>query len=245
MLNTAQTAPKEEQAYEFTPKMQHAIEKAIEPLNANIPFDVFVQYLIAATQAREAVKFEFTRNLSRALDYFIDFGTQHDIARESLSYLTFDDFMNLKNGNLDINNIYDLIEMRKNDYRVTQLIELPQLIFSEQNFYCFERSATQPNFITNLQIEADVVALTDTNFQDIANSIVMIPQADPGYDWLFGHNIAGLITKYGGANSHMAIRAAEMGLPAVIGAGDQLFEQVMAAKRVQLNCAQQLIRCIR
>ena len=24
-----------------------------------------------------------------------------------------------------------------------------------------------------------------------------IPQADPGYDWLFGHGIVGLITKYG------------------------------------------------
>ena len=34
---------------------------------------------------------------------------------------------------------------------------------------------------------------------DFFGKIVLIPQADPGYDWLFGHKIAGLITKYGAA----------------------------------------------
>ena len=37
----------------------------------------------------------------------------------------------------------------------------------------------------------------------------------------FFHKIKGLITKYGGANSHMAIRAAEIGLPSVIGVGEK------------------------
>ena len=44
----------------------------------------------------------------------------------------------------------------------------------------------------------------------------MIENADPGFDWIFGSKILGLITKYGGVNSHMAIRCAELEIPAGI-----------------------------
>lgn len=71
----------------------------------------------------------------------------------------------------------------------------------------------------------------------LANAIVAIPSADPGFDWLFSHPIAGLITAYGGANSHMAIRAGELGLPAVIGTGEFLFEKWSRARRLAIDCA--------
>ena len=53
--------------------------------------------------------------------------------------------------------------------------------------------------------------------------IVCVKSTDPGYYYLFTKNIAGLITCYGGANSHMAIRCAELGIPAVIGCGENSF----------------------
>ena len=73
---------------------------------------------------------------------------------------------------------------------------------------------------------------------------MIISQADPGYDWLFSHNIAGLITQYGGANSHMAIRSAEIGLPAAIGVGEKLYEEISQASRLELDCLGQRIRVI-
>ena len=54
----------------------------------------------------------------------------------------------------------------------------------------------------------------------------------------------GLITKYGGANSHMAIRAAEMNLPAAIGVGEKLYERLTNTNRIQLDCINQLIRIL-
>ena len=69
----------------------------------------------------------------------------------------------------------------------------------------------------------------------------MIPSADPGYDWIFSRNIAGFITSYGGANSHMAIRAGELNIPAVIGTGETLFAQLSKAKIVHLDCANQKV----
>jgi phosphoenolpyruvate-protein kinase (PTS system EI component) len=67
--------------------------------------------------------------------------------------------------------------------------------------------------------------------------VVLIERADPGYDWIFLSPIAGLVTKYGGSNSHMAIRCAELGVPAAIGCGEQVFEQLCNAQSVLLDCA--------
>ena len=75
--------------------------------------------------------------------------------------------------------------------------------------------------------------------------IALIPQADPGYDWLFGQGIAGLITMYGGANSHMAIRSAEFGIPAAIGVGEQLYKQLAQANELELDPSNDIIRIIR
>jgi len=45
-----------------------------------------------------------------------------------------------------------------------------------------------------------------------------------------------LITKYGGVASHMSIRCSELGLPAAIGCGDILFEQLQNSQKVMLDC---------
>ena len=71
----------------------------------------------------------------------------------------------------------------------------------------------------------------------LEGAIVCIPNADPGFDWLFSYPIAGLITAWGGSNSHMAIRAGELGLPAVIGAGEILYRRWSEASRLRIDCA--------
>ena len=76
----------------------------------------------------------------------------------------------------------------------------------------------------------------DVFLEDISEKIIVIENADPGYDWIFSKKPAGLITKYGGANSHMAIRSAEYNLPAAIGCGEQPFNRVVAAKKCLLDC---------
>jgi hypothetical protein len=49
---------------------------------------------------------------------------------------------------------------------------------------------------------------------------------------------------YGGVNSHMAIRAAGFGLPAAIGVGESLFERILSARVLELNCATRQIRIV-
>ena len=72
--------------------------------------------------------------------------------------------------------------------------------------------------------------------QSINNSIILIENADPGFDWVFSHNIRGIITKYGGVNSHMSIRCEELNIPAVIGLGNENYDKIRICNRVILNC---------
>ena len=64
-----------------------------------------------------------------------------------------------------------------------------------------------PNFVTRKKIEGDYIYLDKLkNIRKLDNKIIVIENADPGYDWIFAYKILGLVTKFGGINSHMAIR---------------------------------------
>mgnify|MGYP003314205154 CR=1 FL=1 len=65
-----------------------------------------------------------------------------------------------------------------------------------------------------------------------------------GFDWIFTRNIIGLVSQYGGANSHMAIRCAEFGLPAAIGCGERTFERLVGARKIELNAGEEILRPI-
>ena len=78
----------------------------------------------------------------------------------------------------------------------------------------------------------------------LEGSIVCIPNADPGFDWLFSHPISGLITAWGGGNSHMAIRAGELQIPSVIGAGEMLFKLWSSSEILHVDCAERRVEII-
>ena len=98
-------------------------------------------------------------------------------------------------------------------------------------------------FGTTYGQEEPVITLSNNSAGDLnlKGRIICIENADPGFDWIFTKGIAGLITKYGGVNSHMAIRCAEFGLPAAIGCGSQLYDRLVKAGMVELNCGNKVI----
>ncbi len=228
--------------FELADSQYEAINGVLEKMNADIDARALMQYCKTATQAREQVKFEFSKNLSKALDLLVEFGAEVGIKRKQMAYLSYADLQEFSLGVLDVPGLKKTIKSRKKKFALTKMIELPQLILSEQDFYGFERNASEPNFVTSKSIEAVSVFLADEPEQ-IKGKIVFIEQADPGYDWMFAHGLAGLITKYGGANSHMAIRSAELNLPAAIGVGDKIYDELMTAEIIRLNCGlKQIIR---
>lgn len=242
LFSNCEQAPEIQSDFTFSVSEKNKLALILKDLGTPLSVDEMINYLIKAIQNREFVKFEFTRNLSASLDLCIELGQELNLSRDDLSYLVYSDLEQLKLNVLTIEQLHKQIEIRKQSYVLTRTIELPSIIQTESDFYCFERFTSQPNFVTNNKVEATVQRLDANEEVDLRGKLVLIPQADPGYDWLFGHGIAGLITQYGGANSHMAIRAAEINLPAAVGVGEKLYEKIENMRQVELDCANHVIR---
>ena len=72
------------------------------------------------------------------------------------------------------------------------------------------------------------------------DKIVLIKNADPGYDFIFNYKIKGLITMYGGSNSHMAIRCLEQDILQSIGI--LKYQQILKSKKSYLIAIKEIIR---
>ena len=199
------------------------------------PVEMF-NFIQSAIELRESSKFEFSRNLSDILALILNVGQKHGFTRDDLSYCDISVFKELYASAVDTRELIQRsIEHGKLRHEETLAISLPPLITCPEDVWSFEWPETAPNFVTQREVTAPVV--TYNSGSSLAEAIVCIPSADPGFDWLFSQNIAGLITAWGGANSHMAIRAGEMGLPAVIGAGEMYYRRWSSAHKLHLDCA--------
>ncbi len=196
-------------------------------------------FIRKAVIGREKGKFEFTKNLSFAMDCISNLAEADGLDRDSLSYLKITELLEcaFKSISSNAESIWtSTIKRRKRAHTITSSIKLPEVITGETDLEQFYLSESQPNYITQRAITAPVLALSGPS-NDVEGKICLIENADPGFDWLFSHKIAGLITAYGGANSHMAIRCAEFEIPAVIGCGEALFQTMKSASRVRVDCA--------
>ena len=193
-------------------------------------------FLQAGIELRELAKFHFTRNLSDALALITELGDKLGFSPDDLAYSDIGCFKEMHVAGINSKELLlRSIEQGKARYAETLKLTLPPVISNPKDVWTFKWPDSLPNFITQKQLTAKVVGYKDKD--RLADKIVCIPNADPGYDWLFSHSISGLITAWGGSNSHMAIRAGEMGLPAVIGAGENNYKIWSAAKLLYLDCA--------
>ena len=132
------------------------------------------------------------------------------------------------------------IKKNKLDFATMKYIDNPDLVLSNTNFYEFQRISSRGNYITKEDVNGEIYELNlkNKNYDMLSNKIVLIENADPGYDFIFSYNIKALITKYGGANSHMAIRCLENKVPAIIGIGPNEFKKISNCKTININCFQ-------
>lgn len=198
-------------------------------------------FIKGAIEGREFAKFVFTRSLSDALKLLSRLGEEHGLSPKEISYIDIEVIRKLYGCSSDIGQ-----ELRKSltegqsRYAITRQITLPALITNPDDLYAFEMPVNEPNYITLKAASAKVVK-ADADKASLRGNILMIPSADPGFDWIFSHDICGFITMYGGANSHMAIRAGELGIPAVIGAGESLYRYWEKAHLLEIDCAKQKV----
>jgi phosphohistidine swiveling domain-containing protein len=227
---------KSEHGFAFTEQERLGLQEVLEQLSIDLDLEDFIEYLSRAIQARESVKLDFTRNLSKALDLTVDYGVETlGLTREDVGFLTFDDIKSMRTGQLNERQVPEFVKLRKSSFEEQQLAKLPSFISREEDFFGFEQEKSEANFITRHMTVADLAFVKSDQSKTISGKIIAISNADPGFDWIFSHDIAGLITRHGGANSHMAIRCAELEIPAAIGIGDKLYEGLHEG-RLMLDC---------
>lgn len=164
-----------------------------------------------------------------------------DLSRDDLSFIPVETLLSVTTSSPSSSMKHELkrlANLNRKRYAVHQAVHLPHMIVAAEDVDHFELLEWLPNFITSNRISAEIVDVGSvSSATDLEGKIAVIESADPGYDWVFSRGINGLITKYGGAASHMAIRAAELGLPAAIGCGEVIFSRVQSARAVELDCA--------
>jgi len=200
-------------------------------------------------QQRELYKFIYTKNISLALEILAQTGEDLGFSREDLAHLDYYSIVRPIESAFEderINTWRNLIQGRREEDRLDSLVSLPSLVFSEKDFLIVKHRTVVPNFVGEGVVQAGVAVLDNRSPESnhLSGKIVVLEKADPGYDWIFTKNIRGLVTKYGGAASHMAIRAAEFNIPAAIGCGEVLFARVTAAAKIVMDCKNRTIHSL-
>ena len=137
--------------------------------------------------------------------------------------------------------LFDLLDIEFNEENTSDMrlknVLMPDLITSNEDFYFYEEMSKNGNYIGQGTVIGDVLLIDNeaNRPNNLENKIVVIPAADPGWDWIFNYKIKSLVTKYGGPNSHMAIRCAEHNIPAILGVGENNFMVISNSKSLEID----------
>jgi glutamine kinase len=206
------------------------------------------EFIFNSIQMREYSKFLFTKYIDEIFLNIEIIFQMLNLNKKDMKFLSIHTIKNTYN-NLDKRSLRTIfteeIKHAKKQYLTNRLIKLPKNIYKPQDIYFFSISNDEPNYITSKNIIGEVLYLDEINpNKQMGGKIICIENADPGYDFIFSHKIKGLITKFGGINSHMAIRCNELNIPAAIGTGEIVFDEIVNANSVQVNCSNHTIRKI-
>ena len=235
--------------FQFSKKQQEKVNMLLSDNEfGDFDADDLLNYMREATIGREYGKFVFTRTVSDMLEIIAHFAEENSLSRDEISHIPLNTILEIVKGsgeNSIEERLREISKLEEEKHQISVSVRLPQLLTDQAGVYIVPFQVSHPNFITHKKVTAQSLILgSKINNESLKGRIIIIEGADPGFDWIFSQKIAGLITKYGGANSHMAIRCAEFGIPAAIGCGEQRFDMLIKSNKVHLDCAAGLINSL-
>ncbi|MEV8440905.1 PEP/pyruvate-binding domain-containing protein [Actinosynnema sp. NPDC051121] len=212
-----------------------------------IPAAGLLDYLRQAIRLREFAKFVYSKFVSVTLEAIASWSGSMGLSREDASFLPLRIVLRaVRDAGFDRHWLADELVRRREHHRREARVITPSVIRAPEDLTLVVERATRPTFITDQVVRSTVRVISDLHRPGagVSGTIVCAERADPGYDWLLAAGVRGIITRFGGPNSHLAVRCAELRLPAAIGCGKVLYQIVTRHGEVELDCSSRHIRTI-
>lgn len=163
--------------------------------------------------------FVYKQALLKEAEQLVKAGVIHE--KEDIYYLTFEEFREaVRTNKLD----YQIINKRKDDYKLYEKLTPPRVITSDGETLSgeYKRENLPAEALVGLPVSSGVIEgrarvilnMEDANLEE--GDILVTSFTDPSWTPLFV-SIKGLVTEVGGLMTHGAVIAREYGLPAVVG----------------------------
>lgn len=227
------------------PSERRGIDVLLAEAGLPVETDALLAWAARAIVGREEGKFLFNRRLSSVLEALADWGAAHDLDRDALALLDLRDLARTaRSRQVDRGSLLARIAATRARRERERAIRLGVVLRGEDDFSVVWEPPALPSFVTDRTVVAPpaVVDGRSLGCGGLAGRIILIESADPGFDWIFGCGIAGLVTRFGGGNSHMAVRCHELDMPAALGVGERAFERLARAVLVELRCDERVVR---
>jgi len=226
--------------FKFSEIQKKKIQSRLKKLKISISTDDFLKFIEKSIIHREKSKFYFTKSIELIFLEINKIGDQFGISKNDLCHIDIKVIKNLYN-NFTINEVKRTlrknIKENKSNFNFNKHLVIPNNIINPVDINSIFEIDQKASFINDKNVTGEIVILSKNNLKTkMTNKIVCIRNADPGYDFIFTKNIKGLITEYGGPNSHMCIRCSELGIPAAIGVGNSTYQKVINSKKITLDC---------
>ena len=229
-------------------KRKKNLDKLFKKHKLKITFDNFILFAKEAIKSREYAKFIFTISIDEIFKNLINLGKEIGIDRKNLEFISIKSILNSYNS-VNISKLKIILKKEISDNKknssILNLLEFPDFISKKEDMYFHKLNNKKGNYVTSKITNGRLINYSKVkDFDLIENKIVLLQSADPGYDFIFSKNIKGLITEYGGSNSHMSIRCLELGIPAIIGIGTKEFNFLKKKKNIEINALQKFYRVL-
>ncbi len=226
--------------FHLNKKRKKVINKFFKEKGIIISFDKFIIFAQRAIENRELSKLIFSKSIDEIFVNLKNLAKEIGVEYKNFEHLDISlikkSFSNLSQEKLK-NVIINDIKKNKMYYQYAKKIKMPDVITKDLDFECFEELSSEENYVTEKTVLGEIVFLDRIrDFEKLRDKIILIESADPGYDFIFSYNIKGLITKYGGRNSHMSIRCNELSLPSIIGVGEKIYNNFFNCNKIYIDC---------
>ncbi len=180
--------------------------------------------------------FVYKQALLKEADRLVQTNVIHE--KEDIYYLTFEELRKvLVKNKLD----YEIINKRKEEYKLFEKLAPPRVITSEGEIIAgeYKRENTPAGAMAGLPVSSGVIegrarvilTMEDANLED--GDILVTAFTDPSWTPLFVA-LKGLVTEVGGLMTHGAVIAREYGLPAVVGV-ENATRVIKDGQRIRVN----------